>query len=749
MRLRRRPRHAAPKSGAPRHVRPRRQARWRPWRSRTFATAGLVLALVGAVTLSVKAVGPAAPAGPSPTAALLGAWVKGASASPSTQQAATSQLETAIGRKLAIGHSYVPWGQRLGRLPALNAAAGRMPLITFGAGADPRSVAAGRSDAYLTSLARDVAAVGRPVLLRYAWTMDRAALRRSPRSVSPFVAAWRHVHHLFATHGVLGAWVWSPGADVFAGARGGASRYWPGSRYVDWVGADGFNAAACNGSAWTDFATIFKAFYAWGSARGKPLMVTETGTVEDRADAGRKRQWFLDAAGTLARSMPRIRAVVYRAEAGRCDWRPDTSAPSMEGFVRLAQDPFFGGSTAPSPPPPTVATTTTTTTLAPTTTRTTTTTTTLPSSETCNRVTTPPQYGAGSVGRGNEVRDVTGTQATPATFSAVHNGAEPGDQILMRAGRYAGFTARPGVTYRPYDCEAVTVTGTVRLNDNSDVAGLTVSVPSSSWAVRIGPGSSSNPISKPTLRNITVRGGTIEAVRVDGYVVGARIEGSDLDGGLNNHVVKVRSNGGFPSVTLVNSVLHKDAAFAYGVTEDLFQAEQADDVLLDHISFGPNIEGTPAEDFVDIKNGGGASPTITVRNSFFPGAQVDGECLLIQASATANLVEANHFNGCDSASPFSVGAKNTGNPGATIRSNLFEDSTMRFRRGTSSRFGPGNVMDGGRFQLGTTTTGDVPTALTITGSMFSQTEIVDNGGTYTCDATNNFDHLVGDNLRLS
>ena len=360
MRFRRRPLHAAPRPGASGHARPRHLPSKPLWRSRSFATAGLVLALVGAVTLSVKALGPAAPAAPPRAAALLGAWVKGASASPSAQQAATSQLEAAIGRKLAIGHSDVPWGQRLGTLPALNAAAGRMPLITFGAGADPRSVGAGRYDAYLTALARDVAAVGRPVLLRYAWTVDRAAQRRDSRSISPFVSAWRHVHDLFATYGVLGAWVWSPGADVFAGARGGASRYWPGSRYVDWVGADGFNAAACNGSAWTDFATIFKAFYAWGSARGKPLMVTETGTVEDRANAGRKRQWFLDAAGTLARSMPRIRAVVYRDEAGRCDWRPDTSAPSMEGFVRLARDPFFGGTTAPVPPPSTIATTTTT-----------------------------------------------------------------------------------------------------------------------------------------------------------------------------------------------------------------------------------------------------------------------------------------------------------------------------------------------------------------------------------------------------
>ena len=420
MRFGRRPRHAAPKSGAPRHVHAARNTRAarrparRPWRSRTFTTAGLVLALVGAVTLSVKAVGPAAPAASSPTAALLGAWVKGGSGSPSAQLAATSQLEAAIGRKLAISQSFVPWGQSLGSLPASNAAAGRMPLITFGSGADPAAVAAGRSDAYLSSLARSVAAIGRPVLLRYAWTMDRNVQRRAWRSGSPFVAAWRHVHDLFATKGVRGSWVWSPGADVFAGARGGADRYWPGDGYVDWVGADGFNAAACNGTAWTDFATIFKAFYSWGSATGKPLMVSETGTVEDRADPGRKQQWFLDAAGSLARSMPRIRAVVYFDEGGRCDWRPDTSVPSMEGFVRLASDPFFGGTGEP-------ATTPTSTTTAPTTTVAATTTTTTPPTTTTQPPASTPaskcvSNGGVPIGVGDSAQSVVSAHGAGTTY---------------------------------------------------------------------------------------------------------------------------------------------------------------------------------------------------------------------------------------------------------------------------------------------------------------------------------------------
>jgi hypothetical protein len=166
----------------------------------------------------------------------------------------------------------------------------------------------------------------------------------------------------------------SPNAGAFAGALGGVDQYWPGDDYVDWVAADGFNWGSCTGrSTWRDLGPIFKAFYSWGSARAKPLMISGTGTVEDPIDPGRKRGWYLDAAGALAGTMPRIRAVVLLDQGGRCDWRPDTSALSMQGFVDFARNPFFvGAATTAAPPPPTTRppTTTvpaTTTTLPPTT----------------------------------------------------------------------------------------------------------------------------------------------------------------------------------------------------------------------------------------------------------------------------------------------------------------------------------------------------------------------------------------------
>jgi hypothetical protein len=430
------PRHASGQLGGPRHVRAPRQDHGgtRPapggrWRRTTLTAVGLVLALIAALTLSANAISPPTPE-PAPAPALLGAGASAVSGTAASQEA-TRRLETAIGRQLNIGHSFVPWGADLGELPAANLAAGRTPMISFGRDSKPREVASGRHDRYLAALARDVAALGQPVLLRYAWGMD-AAGRRTTRSGSAFVAAWRHVHQLFAARGVRAFWVWSPNADAFAGARGGADQYWPGDDYVDWVGADGFNWGDCTvQSTWRDFGSIFKAFYAWGSARAKPLMISGTGTIEDPIDPGRKRGWYLDAAATLARSMPRVRAVVVLDQGGRCDWRPDTSALSMQGFVDFARDPFFSGAAAsPAAAPtttgrPPITTPATSTTVAPTTKAPTTTAPASAPASTCSA------SGGVAIGTGDDAQRVVDAHSAGTTY-------------LVKAGTHArNFSVRP------------------------------------------------------------------------------------------------------------------------------------------------------------------------------------------------------------------------------------------------------------------------------------------------------------------
>jgi parallel beta-helix repeat protein len=262
--------------------------------------------------------------------------------------------------------------------------------------------------------------------------MDSASPRTTRSRGAAYVAAWRHVHGVFAAEGVRAFWVWSPNADAFAGARGGVDQYWPGDDYVDWVAADGFNRGGCADRAtWRDFGPIFKAFYSWGSARAKPLMISGTGTVEDPIDPGRKRGWYLDAAGALGRSMPRIRAVVLLDQGGRCDWRPDTSARSMQGFVDFARDPFFAGASptsAPSPPttrPPTTTVPATSTTVTPTTKAPTT--------------TTPPNVPASTCSTTGGVPIGTGDDA-----QRVVDAHRPGTKYTVKAGIHLrNFSVQP------------------------------------------------------------------------------------------------------------------------------------------------------------------------------------------------------------------------------------------------------------------------------------------------------------------
>jgi beta-mannanase len=329
---------------APRHTRSTERRH-----SRVLTALALLAGLVGALTVSARAFPPASPQSDvalTPKAAWLGA-----SAQPSgrptraAQQRAVLELERRIGRRLAIDHTSVPFGAQLGWRPAWDVAMGRIPLLTIGNGASTTEVAQGRHDVYLRQLAEGVRALGKPVFVRYAHRMDDPANRGWVGSPESFRAAWARVRELFA--GLPASFVWAPTADAFAGDT--ADRFYPGDGQVDWVAADGYNGAGCrDGAAWRELSDIFGDFYVWGSSRGKPLMIGETGSVEDAADPARKAAWLDNAARDLAADMPNVQALVY-FDAGRaCDYRVASSARSLAAFKRLALDPHF--QTSPLPP---------------------------------------------------------------------------------------------------------------------------------------------------------------------------------------------------------------------------------------------------------------------------------------------------------------------------------------------------------------------------------------------------------------
>jgi pectate lyase len=339
-----------------------------------------------------------------------------------------------------------------------------------------------------------------------------------------------------------------------------------------------------------------------------------------------------------------------------------------------------------------------------------------------------------------------GTQATPLDAATVIAAARPGTTVLLRAGTYRGFAVpagRPGspVTVKPFDCAKVLVKGGIQVSSWTVLAGLEVEAPRVDWVLKIGSGSAT-PVTDVTVRNSRVRGGTIEAIRIFDSARRITLSGNDLDGGRDNHVVKVSSEEGIyhpADVVLAGNYLHKNH-YGTAATEDLFQAEGHHTVTLTRNTFGDN----PGEDGIDIKTGTGG---VTVTDNYFDGSRINGECALIQGEGGNNLIEGNYF---DRDCSLSVGA-NLASSTAVVRQNYLVDSELRLRKSFGTRV-LDNTLVGGLFILGLAADDDQPRGAVIQGNIFSRTETLDRataaGFSYECTRNTLFT-TSGDSLRCS
>jgi hypothetical protein len=143
---------------------------------------------------------------------------------------------------------YVAWQTSFDATAAANA-------VNYGAlyymvwepyGVTVRSIADGASDAYIKNFAQAARAFGQPVALSFGHEMNGNwypwGTTGTGATAADFVAAWRHIHDLFAQAGASNViWVWDPN-DISPVPNVQLEPYWPGSAYVDWVGITGYLA---------------------------------------------------------------------------------------------------------------------------------------------------------------------------------------------------------------------------------------------------------------------------------------------------------------------------------------------------------------------------------------------------------------------------------------------------------------------------------------------------------------------------
>ncbi len=233
-----------------------------------------------------------------------------------------------------------------GAIPMLNWASMSSPLQVDEPAFRLAKVASGAYDSYIRSFALAAKEWGHPFFLRFDWEMNgnwfpwaEAANGNRP---GDFVAAWRHVHDIFASVGAGNAtWVWCPTVDPYSSLID-VRRLYPGASYVDWSCLDGYNNGDGDGNGvWRSFDETYSTSYERirAVAPGKPMMIGEVASSEH---GGSKAGWISDMLAKLPSEYPAIRAFVWYDVPGHGgDWLIETGQASLSAFARGIGSPAF------------------------------------------------------------------------------------------------------------------------------------------------------------------------------------------------------------------------------------------------------------------------------------------------------------------------------------------------------------------------------------------------------------------------
>lgn len=196
-------------------------------------------------------------------------------------------------------------------------------------------ILAGDYDDYIRTWARDAKAFGKPVLLRFAYEMngDWMPWSESVNGNRPgeYVKTWRYVHRIFDEVGARNVrWVWAP--NVVSPAFTPLKGLYPGDRFVDLVGIDGYNwgtTATTWDSSWQSFDEIFRpTIRRIRRITSKRILITETASTEVGGDKGR---WIKSTLAALDR-YPFIVGVMWFNYDKETDWRIQSSSGSLRAF---------------------------------------------------------------------------------------------------------------------------------------------------------------------------------------------------------------------------------------------------------------------------------------------------------------------------------------------------------------------------------------------------------------------------------
>jgi beta-mannanase len=160
-------------------------------------------------------------------------------------------------------------------------------------------------------------------------------------SSAKYLAAYRHVHDLFAAAGATNVlWAFCPNVTSSPIADWNEPLdYYPGDSYVDWMCVDGYNwGTSTTWGTWQSFYQVFKDIYPVLATKNKPIIIGEMASTELGGD---KAAWIGQIIPVMKANFPLLKGLVWFDINKETDWRISSSAASESAFKAMANDPWF------------------------------------------------------------------------------------------------------------------------------------------------------------------------------------------------------------------------------------------------------------------------------------------------------------------------------------------------------------------------------------------------------------------------
>ncbi len=229
-----------------------------------------------------------------------------------------------------------------GIVPFVRASLSSLDLPTGIPEFGPREISQGQHDGYIKQFAQGAAEFGKEYggfLFStmeemngnwYSWGMN-----------SNFIPAWRRIWQIFEDQGAnqYATWVWLVYCpEGVPGVADDPESYYPGDKYVDWIGLHAYSIAGKPKTEYMLHVLIHETYRRlFKDHPQKPIMLSSFGRTNDNDQS----RWLIDAYSSIKKSFPAIKAVICFDNTMRLTGDHTLNQESLQTLKEIFKDPYW------------------------------------------------------------------------------------------------------------------------------------------------------------------------------------------------------------------------------------------------------------------------------------------------------------------------------------------------------------------------------------------------------------------------